>query len=613
MEEIVGAWWDKWVRRSAYRGFPQAAVPLADVLPVAAMLFRAWGGAAAMEMKSSSQRQHGARRNWLEKLAGVGERASLAGLDNEAVYLPEQLDFLPSAELNRDAYLWLIALAAHAPAGPAVDWLAHNRAASRAALAALPGFAPRYQQLVAAYGAQRPDPAQLPADEAAQERAIRQQLAEPQSVLAWPAAKTPPQPVLLWLYPTPASLPVSLPDGEMDANAPAADASRQARDRTRRQAQRVEQPDGRDGFMLPFRAESLMSWAEYVRVNRPTDDDENSEARRAADDLDYLSVAQGGASAKSRLRFDLDLPAAAHDDSPLGEGILLPEWDWKQQALRPDYCRVTPLLATDAVACALPETLHASARQLRRRFAALAPRRLRLNRQYSGDELDLDAVIRHLSEPALQRSGDPALYSAVRDSSRSLACLLLADLSLSTDTYVNNDARVIDVIRDSLYLFAEALDAAGDAFGLYGFSSVKRQAVRFHLLKDFAERYTDAVRGRIAAIKPGFYTRMGAAIRQASAILGEQPAERKLLLLLTDGKPNDLDHYEGRYGVEDSRQAVLAARQAGLIPFCVTIDSEGGDYLPYLFGSQGYVIAQDATALPALLPRLYLQLTGQRG
>ena len=181
-----------------------------------------------------------------------------------------------------------------------------------------------------------------------------------------------------------------------------------------------------------------------------------------------------------------------------------------------------------------------------------------------------------------------------------VACLLLADISLSTESWLGDAGQVIQVIRDSLLLFAEALTACGDAFGLYGFSSIRREEVRYLLLKDFAERYDDACRGRILALRPGYYTRLGAAIRHSSRILLEQAAQRRVLLILSDGKPNDLDHYEGRYGVEDTRQAVLEARRAGLIPFCVTVDREAGDYLPHLFGAQGCVVVRDANELPRL-------------
>jgi nitric oxide reductase NorD protein len=165
------------------------------------------------------------------------------------------------------------------------------------------------------------------------------------------------------------------------------------------------------------------------------------------------------------------------------------------------------------------------------------------------------------------------------------------------------------VIRDSLLLFGDALAATGDRFALYGFSSVRRDNVRFHLLKGFDERYDDRIRGRLAALKPGFYTRMGAAIRHATAILSTRRTARRLLLILTDGKPNDLDKYEGRYGIEDTRMAIIEARRLGLTPFCVTIDETAGDYLPHLFGAAGYVVVHDAAMLPRVLPSLYARLT----
>ena len=194
---------------------------------------------------------------------------------------------------------------------------------------------------------------------------------------------------------------------------------------------------------------------------------------------------------------------------------------------------------------------------------------------------------------------------------RDMACLVLADLSLSTDAYVSNEHRVIDVIRDSLLLFGEALSATDDAFGMVGFSSLKRENVRMHTIKEFAGRFDAMARGRICALKPGYYTRMGAAIRMASLILGEQRRTQRLLLLLSDGKPNDYDHYEGRYAIEDTRMSLIEARKAGLKPFCVTIDREGADYLPHLFGPAGYTILRQPEELPRRLPLLYAQLREQ--
>ncbi|MBV1873328.1 MAG: VWA domain-containing protein, partial [Gammaproteobacteria bacterium] len=149
----------------------------------------------------------------------------------------------------------------------------------------------------------------------------------------------------------------------------------------------------------------------------------------------------------------------------------------------------------------------------------------------------------------------------------------------------------------------------GDRFALHGFSSRNRNHVRFYNIKEFDEDHSDSVRGFIEAVKPGYYTRMGTAIRYASLLLEEEASSQKLLLILTDGKPNDLDKYEGRYGIEDTRQAILEAEQKGLRPFCITIDEKAEDYLPYLFGKNSFILVRNARELPAKLTQLYLQLT----
>ncbi|HNE16065.1 MAG TPA: nitric oxide reductase, partial [Rhodocyclaceae bacterium] len=492
------------------------------------------------------------------------------------------------------------------------NWIVANQTASAATLARFPGLAARYRRLVAAVLAERPDPARLPADEAAAEAAIRQALTDPGSVMTLPAARRPPQPVPLWLYPAPVAVDRRAAPGPATPaeGRPGETQTHDARDR-RRQARREDMPDGRDALILPFRAESLLSFADYVKVNRAHDDDADDDPGRVAAEMDTVSVAQDGQDTASKVRFDLDLPSAAQDDIPLTTGILLPEWDWKTQQLRPDLCSLSVLDPRDAEPCALPPRLIRPARRLRRQFEALTPARRWLKNQPDGSDLDIDACVRAFADRmtghSVSASGG---YLACERRERDLCCLVLADLSLSTDAWVSNEARVIDVIRDSLWLFTEALAATGDPFGLYGFSSRKREHIRFHRIKDFDERPGDRVRGRIAAIKPGFYTRMGAAIRYATRLLARRPESVRLLLILSDGKPNDVDHYEGRYGIEDTRMSLRAAREEGVRPFCVTIDREGAGYLPHLFGPAGYTILRKPADLPARLPLLYAQLTG---
>ncbi|OYZ56642.1 MAG: VWA domain-containing protein, partial [Sulfuricurvum sp. 24-42-5] len=192
---------------------------------------------------------------------------------------------------------------------------------------------------------------------------------------------------------------------------------------------------------------------------------------------------------------------------------------------------------------------------------------------------------------------------------RDMATLILADVSLSTEAGITQEIRVIDTIQDALMVFAESLHRLQDRFAIYTFSSIKNTKVNFHIIKNFNEKYSDTIRGRIDAIKPGYYTRMGAAIRESAKILDKQQSANKLLLILSDGKPNDVDRYDGRYGIEDTKKAIEEAKQKGITPFCITIDLDAKEYLPYLFGRNSYAVIRDAQKLPKLLPEIYMNLT----
>jgi nitric oxide reductase NorD protein len=609
MEEYVGELWDRLITSAADKRHATVTIKLDDIAKCAAIFFRALGGDPGLGISAAPAVRHGARRRLLQRVAGSGEKVELSWRDGEVLRLPSQIDLFAEQALNRDLYFWLVAIAA-VDSDNSQAWVVRNQLATQATLKRFPGLQSRYDRLVAAVIALRIPPEKLPADEAAQENAIRQALQYPGTVDAIKLAARPFQPVPLWSHPHPpvsasASGATGAGSPEQSGNAP------QKKSRRKHLAQRSDVKEDKNGFLMMFRAESLFSWSEFVKVNRPQDDEDDTEtAHLAAEDMDNLTIASDGKTSAANVRFDLDLPAGAADDTPLGEGVLLPEWNWKKQVMQPDYCSLQQMIATDAKPCELPHALKNTANQLRRQFQALTPTRHWLKGQQDGDELDMDAWVQLVSERnSTMPTSEHGLYRAQVNQERDLACLLLADLSLSTDAYVSNSTRVIDVIRDSLLLFSEALAATGDSFALYGFSSLKRSHVRFHHIKGFEEKYGGQVRGRITAIKPGYYTRMGAAIRQASSLLVQQKKRQRLLLILTDGKPNDLDQYEGRYGIEDTRVALLEAKKLGLRPFCVTIDTEASDYLSHLFGAGGYVVIRNPKDLPKELPLLYAQMT----
>ena len=618
MEEKVGSWWDSLIKKAAYRGYPQAAVRLDTMEKVAPVFFRAMGGNPALGLRSTVGTEHQGRRSLLERIAGTNDRVELAWADDKSLFLPEQIDLFPDKSLNRKLYFWLLALSAeYVPelSDAKMDWLRTNQEATQRCLTAMPGLAQVYQELVAAYIPLRGSMGMMPAAQAVTEKAIREALEHPgQPLSATVNSLEGIMPVHLWSHPTPPSMPAVRrkdDDDETDAEATLHN-QKESKKQRRYRAKQAEQDERKNGPLMIFRAESIFTWDNFVKVNRHDDDDELGDLR-AADDMDELAIARDTKKRSSRLKLDLDLPANAYDDTPLGPGILLPEWNYKTQQLVADHCCVQPMLPKNSHPTELPERLQRSAHRLRRQFQALAPQRNRRFGQIDGMDLDLDRVVRFFTEVKSGKAESTGnFYLDTPRNERSLACLLLADVSLSTEAWVGKGQQassVIDVVKDSLMLFAEALQASGDAFGLYGFSSLKRKQVRYLTLKGFDESYNEVTRGRIAALSPGFYTRMGAAIRQSTEILLKQPAHKRLLLLVTDGKPNDLDHYEGRYGVEDTRQAVLEARKAGLVPFCVTIDREAGEYLPHLFGTHHYVVVPDATRLPKVLTRLYSTLS----
>ncbi|GIX22021.1 MAG: hypothetical protein KatS3mg121_0804 [Gammaproteobacteria bacterium] len=604
MEEAVGGLWHRLITRAAAGEHPAAAASFAALRGLLGPWYRALGGPAGRAIEATGPRPWRAHRSLLQRLAGSHRRFALAWQDADALRLPDRLAPFPDPASNRRLYLWLAALAAVDPE-PVRDPLGDNVERTRRLLARCPGLQADYRRLAAAALTLRPRSEALPPALREAEARLRTALATLRVPPGPPIDGLPPVP--LWLYPPPGKPATSRP-ATADDETGGEPARRTAAERKRRAAEYSDAKQDKGG-LIAFRLESLFTLSEFVDLDRCHDDGEDPHAARAADDLDVLSLARrSDARPAAALRFDLDLPAPRYDDRVLDDGLRLPEWDHRRRCLLPDHCRLLTMVARETGDTALPGHLRAAAARLRRRFAALRPQRGWRRREADGEEIDLDAWLEHRTA-AGSKPAEPRVYRRLGGRERDLAALLLADLSLSTEAALDEGRSVIDVIRDALYLFAEAVGALGDPFALWGFSSRRRDHVRFHLIKTFEEPYGAAVRGRIAALRPGFYTRMGAPIRRATQLLAARPAARRVLLLLSDGKPNDLDHYEGRWGIEDTRQALREARRAGIRPFCLTIDQEGNDYLPYLFGHDGYVLLHQPAALPAALARLYLQLT----
>lgn len=287
------------------------------------------------------------------------------------------------------------------------------------------------------------------------------------------------------------------------------------------------------------------------------------------------------------------------------------EWDYQHGTYKARWCA----LRERVVAPGSPEYVESvlqKHRQLiatiKRQFDALRPEYRRLHKQPDGEEIDLDSLVEAYADLAAGVTPSESLYIARHANRRDIAVAFLVDLSGSAGGWVNQQ-RIVDIERESLILICEALQLLNDRYAIYGFSSATRKQCDLFIIKDFHEPYNGDVRLRIGGMNPYSYTRMGPPVRHLTRKLDQLDARVKLLILLSDGKPNDFDGYVGRYAVEDTRQALVEARLRGIRTFCLTIDSRAREYLPQMFGETGYTILDHVERLPQRLPDLYRRLT----
>jgi len=346
-------------------------------------------------------------------------------------------------------------------------------------------------------------------------------------------------------------------------------------------------------------------------MQRPTDRDEATPAEEFADSLSELNEARlvtAPGSPKEILISDdpPDARALHSGNEPDHREVQLsyPEWDYKRGSYRNPGAVVHVLQTPLGPAQWVTQTLdrhRAMLDTIRRQFEMLRAQRLRLRRQLDGDEVDLDAYIDALGEARAGLDMPQAVYQTQRAARLDMAIMLLIDASGSTDGWLSSNRRIIDVEREALLLVCMALEGLGEPYSVQTFSGEGPARVTLRSVKSFDEPYSDRIGLRIAGLEPERYTRAGAAIRHASCLLMREPAAHRLLLLLSDGKPNDVDEYEGRYGVEDMRQAVNEARLQGVQPFCLTIDRQAASYLPQVFGPRQYALLPKPELLPTVL------------
>jgi len=220
-----------------------------------------------------------------------------------------------------------------------------------------------------------------------------------------------------------------------------------------------------------------------------------------------------------------------------------------------------------------------------------------------GEDIDIDALVEALADASDGSEMSDRLFTRLHRVERNIAVAFMVDMSGSTRGWIN------EAEREALLLLCEALEALGDRYAIYGFSGITRKRCELYRVKAFDEPYNDEVRGRISGIRAQDYTRMGFAIRHLSKLLNDTDARTRILITLSDGKPDDYSDYRGSYGIEDTRRALIEAKRTGIHPFCITIDTEGPDYLPHMYGPVNYAVIDEVRQLPFKVVDIYRRLT----
>lgn len=290
------------------------------------------------------------------------------------------------------------------------------------------------------------------------------------------------------------------------------------------------------------------------------------------------------------------------------------EWDYQVQLHRPDWVTVHERRATkgdpgtvDAILAEHKPVAH----RIRQIIDMLSPVGVqRVRGMEDGDEIDLNAAVDAMISIRMGEQPNPRITMRNVITSRDLAVTVLLDLSESTNDVVEGSEKtVLDLTREAATLVATAISGIGDPFALHGFASDGRHDVHYYKFKDFNQRFDDEAKARLDGMKGGLSTRMGAALRHAGTGLLKQPERRKLILLVTDGEPADIDERDPQHLRHDTKKAIEELASKGVHSYCLTLDPNADNYVKRIFGQNNYTIVDHVNRLPEKLPTLFASLT----
>lgn len=591
MEEHIGKVWHKYISKKAIKSYDEQKVYFQDLKKSLKIFYNLLGGDKAKDILITDKRPIFKQRTLIEKVSGIGKSFFLPWQDEKALYFPASLSCFSKKQDNEMLYFWLVAMMSKTIIKEN-NLILQNIKNTNELLNTYEGFNSFYERCSNELFENHEE---LSFIKSLDEKDLKNET-------------TNIQPFYMWIYPALNSKKI-LEDFEDDEELEGVkkDPSKTETLQMKKQVNKMDDKKKTDGLLM-FLPDSIMSILEQVNVDRSEDDSFDEDALYNAEDLDEITLGRKKANLNARIKMDLDISSNSQEEFPIGKGFFLDEWDYKKNAYLINYVKIKPIITTNIQAIQIPKRLTKIVKRVQSELDLMELDKIKKTNLSYGDEVNIDSWIDYQGHQN-KEGHNQKFFETFEKKTRDMSTLILADVSLSTEAGITSEIRVIDMIKDGLMVFSEALERLQDRFAIYAFSSLKNTNVRFHIIKNFKEKYSNLILGRIDAIKPGYYTRLGAAIRESTKILNNQKSANKLLLIVSDGKPNDVDRYDGRYGIEDTKKAIMEAKKKGITPFCVTIDLEAKDYLTHLFGKNGFVVIRDTKKLPKVLPEIYMNLT----
>ncbi len=389
-----------------------------------------------------------------------------------------------------------------------------------------------------------------------------------------------------------------------------------------------------EDFPVPYRDDNRFCWA-FSEIDLERRDADyipasQGQVRRKVELMEFINTVDAelaGDDAQEIWTLDGELfPYEDHGISfnqmegrePISDPFHYDEWDYQVQLHRPDWTTVyerrqgrgDPQLMDDILVKHRPV-----AQRIRHLVDAMQPQGIVRKRGYEeGEEIDINAAVIAMSDIRRGIMPDPRINIRITRHVRDLAVVVLLDLSESTNELVDKQDKegptILSLTREATGLMSWAIDSIGDPFAVHGFASDGRHDVRYYRFKDFDEPYGDEAKSRLAGAQGGLSTRMGAALRHAGHHLSDQPAQKRLILLVTDGEPADIDERDPQYLRHDTKKAVEDLASKGVYTYCLTLDPMADRYVARIFGENRYSIVDNVEKLPERLPAVFAMLTG---